>query len=245
MSQGRAAGLIIGNEVLTAKVTDANGTWLTQRLRERGVPLAMLVTVPDDVDAIVEALQLARRRARWVITSGGVGPTHDDVTVRAVALALGRSVVRLPQVEAMVREHYGERVSPEAMRLADAPSGSELIRQEGRWYPVLSCQDVFMLPGVPDLFRAQLETVLLRFPSAPLTTAVLYLSASEPEIARALDTVALAMPHVPIGSYPVFDRALDYRVKVTIEHAEAAPVLEALRRLEETLPAGCIIRKEP
>jgi molybdenum cofactor synthesis domain-containing protein len=244
MSPAAVAGLIIGNEVLTAKVTEANGTWLIKRLRELGLPLAMLITVPDDVDAIVETLQLARRRARWVITSGGVGPTHDDVTVRAVSLALGRRVVRLPQVEALVKQHYQERATLEAMRLADAPEGAELLTQEGIWYPVLACDGVFMLPGVPELFKLQLETVLGRLPRSTLATAVLYLSASEPEIARALDSVALAMPHVPIGSYPNFDGSLGYKVKVTIEHPKEDPVREALRRLEETLPPGCIVRRE-
>jgi len=238
------AGLVIGNEVLTAKVGDANGPHLIERLRDRGLNLALLATVPDDVDAIVETLQLARRRAKWIVTSGGVGPTHDDVTVRAVALALGRRVVRLPEVEAMVREHYGERLTPEAMRLADAPEGAELVRQEGIWYPVLACEGIFMLPGVPELFRVQLETVLGRLPKGSLSTAVLYLSATEPEIARALDSVALSMPHVPIGSYPNFDKALGYKVKVTVEHAQPEPVQEAVARLEQALPSGCVIRRE-
>ncbi|MBK7860762.1 MAG: competence/damage-inducible protein A [Archangiaceae bacterium] len=244
MTNGRAAGLIIGNEVLTAKVEEANGAWLTRRLRERNVPLAMLVTVPDDVDAIVEAMQLLKRRAQWVITSGGVGPTHDDVTVRAVAMALGRRVVRLAEIEEKVRAHYGERLTPESLRLADAPEGSELLHQAGRWFPVLACSAVYLLPGVPELFRIQLETVLTRLPVGKLTTAVMYLSAGEPEIARALDAVALAMPEVPIGSYPNFDESLGYRVKVTIEHAEAGRVAEAVRRLTETLPSGCILRRE-
>ena len=118
MSPAAVAALIIGNEVLTAKISDANGAWLIKRLRELALPLATLTMVPDDVDAIVEALQLARRRARWVITSGGVGPTHDDVTVRAVSLALGRRVVRRPEIEALVKQHYQERATLEAMRLA-------------------------------------------------------------------------------------------------------------------------------
>jgi molybdopterin-biosynthesis enzyme MoeA-like protein len=101
-----------------------------------------------------------------------------------------------------------------------------------------------MLPGVPELFRLQLETVLGKLPKGTLTTAALYLSASEPEVAAALDSVALAMPHVPIGSYPNFDQALGYKVKVTVEHAQPAPVAQALERLEKLLPAGCIIRRE-
>jgi molybdenum cofactor synthesis domain-containing protein len=238
------AGLIIGNEVLTAKVVEANGAHLTKRLRERGLPLRMLMTVPDEVDAIVEAIDVCRRRAQWLITSGGVGPTHDDVTVRAVALALGRKVVRLPRMEALVKEHYGESATAEAMRLAEAPQGAELWDIPGHWYPVLTCERVFMLPGVPMLFKAQLEIVLQRLPTAKVELTNLYLNAGESEIASALDMVALAMPDVAIGSYPTFDPADGYRVKITVEHAERAKVSSAVERLEATLPAGSILRRE-
>lgn len=244
MARVGAAGVIIGNEVLSAKVTEANGAVLIRRLRERKLPLRSMHIVADDVDAIVEAVSLARQRAQWVFTSGGVGPTHDDVTVRAVALALGRPVVRLPEMESLVKEHYGERLTPEALRLADAPQGAELWQQKGLKYPVLACDGVFMLPGVPQLFRLQLETVLERLPTGRLCIQVLYLSASEPEIAKGLDQVALAMPHVAIGSYPTFDPDADYRVKLTIEHQDDEPVAQAVQRLEQVLPSGSILRRE-
>ena len=239
-----AAAIIIGNEVLTAKVTEANGSWLIKRLRERGVLLHSVHFVLDEVDAIVEAVSAARRRARWIFTSGGIGPTHDDVTVRAVALALNRPVIRLPEMEVLVREHYGDRMTPEALRLAEAPEGSELIYQAEARYPVLACDDIFMLPGVPQLFRLQLETILGRLPVTPVNIQVLYLDAAEAEVAGAIDKVALAMPEVAIGSYPTFDVGADYRVKVTLEHPEAGPVQTAAKRLEALLPAGCLLRRE-
>src|SRR6185295_9909895 len=151
MERTGAAAVIIGNEILTAKVTDANGPHLVRRLRDRGVPLASIAVVPDDVDAIVEAVASAHRRARHVLTSGGIGPTHDDVTVRAVALALGRKVVRLEEMVKRIRDHYGEGVPAAALRMADAPEGAELWIQEGTWFPVLTCDGVHMLPGVPQL----------------------------------------------------------------------------------------------
>ncbi len=89
MSWGVAA-VIIGNEVLSAKVTEQNGAHLIQRLRQRGIPMRLVIVVPDEIDLIVDAVARARQIARWVITSGGIGPTHDDVTVRAVSMALGR-----------------------------------------------------------------------------------------------------------------------------------------------------------
>ena len=239
-----AAALIIGNEVLTAKVTEANGAWLIRRLRERGVVLQCVHFVLDDVDAIVEALTAVRRRARWIFTSGGIGPTHDDVTVRAVALALGRPVVRLPEIERLIREHYGEQMKPEALRMAEAPEGAELLHHADARYPVLACDEVFMLPGVPELFRLQLEAVLARLPFTPISMQVLYLSAVEAEVAGALDQVALAMPEVAIGSYPTFDRQAGYRVKVTLEHAQPGPVAAAVQRLEALLPPGCLLRRE-
>lgn len=243
MERRGAAAVIIGNEVLSAKVQDLNGTHLTARLRDRGIDLRWMATVPDEVDAIVEAVSHARSIARYVFTSGGIGPTHDDVTVRAVALALGRRVVRLPELEALVRRHERD-ASPQALRLAEAPEGTELLWREGTWYPVLHCDSIYLLPGVPQLFRVQLETVLPRLEGTPMQLRCLYLNLGEPEIARALDQVAMSMPQVAIGSYPEFDRAAGYRVKVTVENFEMELVDAAVSMLRRELPDGSILRIE-
>lgn len=244
MSRRGAAAVIIGNEVLSAKVQDENGVLLIRRLREQGIPLRSVAIVPDEVDAIVDAVVRARALAVHVFTSGGIGPTHDDVTVRAVALALGRPVVRLAEMEQLIRHHYGERMTAEALRLADAPEGAELWKMDGIWMPVLTCDGVYLLPGVPQLFKLQLETVLSRLEKAPVHVRCLYLSAHEAEIAQVLDRVALSMPQVAIGSYPNFDRKIDYSVKVTLEAEESAPVEGALAWLQRELPKGCILRLE-
>ncbi|HYO59162.1 competence/damage-inducible protein A [Archangium sp.] len=239
-----AAAVIIGNEVLTAKVVDANGPHLIRRLREVGIPLRSLEIIPDEVDVIVEAVARARLHAKYVFTSGGIGPTHDDVTVRAVALAMGRKVVRLPEMVELIREKAVDSLTAEAMRLADAPEGAVLIAQPGSWYPVLTVEDVFMLPGVPQLFRAQLEAVLARLRGTPVYLRVLYLGLGESAVAAVLDRVALDMPHVAIGSYPMFDRSLDYVEKVTEESVEKDSVEEAVTRLRAGLPAGSVVRTE-
>ncbi|SEM13692.1 molybdenum cofactor synthesis domain-containing protein [Stigmatella aurantiaca] len=243
MERTGAAAVIIGNEVLTAKVVDANGPLLIRRLREVGIPLRSVEIIPDDVDIIVEAVARARARAPYVFTSGGIGPTHDDVTVRAVALALGRQVVRLPEMVELVRRR-SENLTAEALRLADAPEGAVLLPQEGTWFPVLTVDNIFLLPGVPQLFKLQLETVLARLRGTPVHLCNLYLRLGESAIAAVLDRVALDMPHVAIGSYPVFDATLDYRVKVTVEAAEAAPVEQAVARIRGGLPADAIVRQE-
>ncbi len=244
MGKKGAAAVVIGNEVLTAKVVEQNGAYLVQRLRQRGVALRSMTFVPDEVDPIVEAVSLARSRVRWVFTSGGIGPTHDDVTVRAVALALGRRVTRLPGMEQLIKDHYGPALPPAALRLADAPEGTELLTQAGTWYPVLACEGVFMLPGVPELFRSQLEAALARVEGAALHQRALYLSEGEAEVAAVLDRIALSMPDVSIGSYPTFDRTLGFKVKLTVEAGEAAAVERAVKRLTAELPAGSILRSE-
>ena len=237
-----AAAVVIGNEVLNAQVPDENGAYLIQRLREQGIRLRSLSIVPDEVDAIIDAVVRARRGARWVLTSGGIGPTHDDVTVRAVALALGRRVVRLPEMLSLLEEHYPDVRTPEALRLTEAPEGTQLLFQEGSWYPVLACDGVFLLPGVPQLFRRQLETVLKTLPLRAVFQRALYLGRSEAEIAAALDKVALQTPGVGIGSYPQFGPGVDHRVRVTVEGPEQRAVDEAVARLERELPAGAVLR---
>jgi molybdenum cofactor synthesis domain-containing protein len=240
-----AAGLIIGNEVLTAKVRDRNGALLIERLRARGIPLVGLFVVPDDVDAIVEAFLTARRRARYVFTSGGIGPTHDDVTVRAVALAMQRPVVQVPEiVHSLTAAFAGKPVPPEALRLADAPAGSRLIHGPRLQYPALACDDVYLLPGVPELFEAQLDTVLDGVSGQPVVTRLVFLDAHEHEIAPVLDAAALEVPEVEIGSYPTFDPSAGYRVKVTVEHVEKHRVDAMVDRLVRELPPRAVLRVE-
>lgn len=245
MPRSGAAAVIIGNELLTAKIRDLNGPLLIERLREIGMPIRSITLVPDEVDVIVDAVARARATAEHVFTSGGIGPTHDDVTVRAVSLAIGRRVVRLPEMLELLRGHArGRHLTDEALRLADAPEGTALWSAPGLALPVLSCDRIYMLPGVPQLFREQLEVVLARLERRPVHLKVMYLSAYEAEIARALDRIALDLPHVAIGSYPNFDPERDYTTRLTIEHERPGPVIEALRRLELTLPKGSILRIE-
>lgn len=240
-----AAAVIIGNEVLTAKVADTNGPFFIQKLRAWALPVVSIQIVPDDVDAIVEAVGAARRRASWVFTSGGIGPTHDDVTVRAVALALGREVVRLPEMEQLMRSYYAGKPMPEAaMRMAEAPEGGRLIWGPSLKLPVLAADNVFMLPGVPKYFEAQLMTVLEGLPKSQVFSAVLYLSANEAEIAEVLDRVALSLPQVAIGSYPTVTGETSWRVRLTLEAPTPEPVRLATERLRVELPAGSVQRVE-
>jgi molybdenum cofactor synthesis domain-containing protein len=239
--------VVVGSEVLSAKVVDENGPWAARRLRELGVRLLAIATIPDAVDEVVETVDRARRRADWVFTSGGVGPTHDDVTVAAVARALGRPMERSPElvevIRAIHREHHGGAEPPEAaLRMADVPEGTRLLGDSG--YPTLVVANVVMLPGVPQFFRFQFDRIAHLLEAPPFRLACVYLSTGEGEIAPILDRVARAHAAVEIGSYPHFDPGLDHRVLVTLEAKDGAAVRAALGALLAALPAGVVVRTE-
>ncbi len=241
-----AALVVVGNEVLSAKVQDENGPWAARRLRDLGVELLAIHTIPDRMDEIVEALERVRRRADWVFTSGGVGPTHDDVTVPAVARALGRPVIRsadlVERVRAMHRRFHDGAEPPDAvLRMADVPEGTRLLGDDA--FPTLVAENVVMLPGVPRFFRLQFDAIAHLLVAPPFRLACVYVSSDEGGIAPLLDRVAREHPGVEIGSYPRFDEA-DHRVKLTLEAKDAARVAAALAALLAALPSGAVVRTE-
>jgi molybdopterin-biosynthesis enzyme MoeA-like protein len=228
-------------------VSDENGPWAARRLRALGVDLIAIRTVRDRIDEVSAAVAELRRRADWVFTSGGVGPTHDDITVRGVAVSLGREVIRhaplAEAIRALHRHHHDGAEPPEAaLRMADVPQGTRLLGDSG--YPTLAVENVVMLPGVPQFFRYQLERIAPLLASPPFRLACVYLAAGEGEVAPALDGVVAAHPGVEIGSYPRFDEGADHRVKITLESKDAARVTAALRSLLAALPPGAVLRTE-
>jgi len=179
----------------------------------------------------------------YVFTSGGVGPTHDDVTIEAVARAFDRAVVRHPELEAMLRGYFGDGADDVRMRMADVPEGAELIREKGLRWPGLMMKNVYVLPGVPELFRSKFEAMRERFRAEPFHISEIYTREDEFDIAPHLNKVAAENTDVEIGSYPVFTRD-DYRVKITIESKEATAVERARKALLELLDPDAIARVE-
>jgi molybdenum cofactor synthesis domain-containing protein len=241
-----AAVVIVGSEVLSAKVQDENGPFLARRLRELGVGLVAIHVVPDRTDDVVEALLLSRRKAGWVFTCGGVGPTHDDLTLPAVARALGVPLRRDPAMERVLREmharHHGGAALPEvALRMADLPAGTELLGDPE--FPTLVVSRVVMLPGVPSFLRHQFDRVAHLLGGAPYHLANLYFSWGEDLLAGPLAAIAEAHPEVEIGSYPRFDRA-DHRVRVTVEGRDPSSVQAVARAIVAAVAPGVLVRAD-
>jgi molybdenum cofactor synthesis domain-containing protein len=238
-----AAVLVIGNEILSAKVQDENGPWLARQLRELGVELRRIETVPDEVPLIDDALRRCLAQGRWVFTSGGIGPTHDDVTIAAVAQAFGRSVVRDERTLQLLRDRFPHPLKPALLRLAEVPEGSRVEFHEGFLFPVISLENVVILPGVPSLLREGFTRIRERFRVAPIFSRALYFSVGEGALAEHLDAAVERFPEVGIGSYPRFDEA-DHRVKVTFDGRDEGTVRAARDFVRDRLPASCLVREE-
>ena len=243
MRQKTAAVVVIGNEILTGKSEDKNASFLIEELYRLGVALRRVDIIPDDVEEIARDVRECSDRFDFVFTSGGVGPTHDDMTIEGVARAFGRPVVRHPELAAMIRGYFGEGTDETRLRMADVPEGSELIRAAGLRWPVLATENVYVLPGVPELFRSKFEAIRDRFRAEPFHARAIYTREDEFDIAARLERVAAEHPGVDVGSYPTFTRD-DYRVKITVESKEERAVERAVASLLELLDPDRLARPE-
>ncbi len=239
-----AAIVIIGDEILTGKFTEENAAFLIGELRALGVDLRRITVIPDDLEDIARTVRAASERFDHVFTSGGVGPTHDDVTIAAIAHGFGVGVTRHPELEAKVRGYWKDKLADANLRLADIPTGSELVYGKDQIWPVVCYRNVYILPGVPTLFRRKFVDIRDRFRALPVTAARLYVDLDEGDLAPHLDATVARFATVKIGSYPRFSEQ-DFRVLVTLEGASGDDVGAAFGDLAARLGAHVVRREEP
>lgn len=239
--------VIIGDEILSGKFVEENATFLVGELRSLGVDLRRITVIPDVLGDIATTVTEASARLDHVFTSGGVGPTHDDITIAAIAHGFGVAVVRHPELEAKIRAYWKDKLADANLRLADIPVGSELVYpaagSKDHIWPVVCFKNVYILPGVPTLFRRKFVDIRDRFRATPMWAARVYVDAEEGELAPQLDAVVAAHPAVKLGSYPRFSET-DFRVLVTLEAAAAGEVTAAFEMLVTRL-ADQVVRSEP
>lgn len=212
--------IIIGNEILTGKYADENSPWLVGRLRAIGCDLLRIAVVPDTVEAIAEEVALQAARADWVLTTGGVGPTHDDITFAGLARAFGVGLHHHPDLVAVLRERLGDACNTAALRMAEVPEGAELWWDGQVRYPTVVTRNVVAFPGVPSLLKLKFDKVAARFGGAPVSCVRLRTEATESAIADRLTDAAARWPAVGIGSYPRFDE-VPVHVIITLESRDA------------------------
>ena len=201
-----AAVLIIGDEILSGRTQDTNLRDIAKYLGVHGVDLAEARTVSDVHEEIVGALDALRGRYDYVITTGGIGPTHDDITADAVAAAFGVELYEHPEIIALLAARPGLELNAARRRMARVPVGGELVRNAVQGPPGFTIGNVFVLAGVPSIMRGMLEDVGPRLKGGAVTIArtVRVEGTGEGVIAAPLERVAKAHPDMSLGSYPFF-----------------------------------------
>jgi molybdenum cofactor synthesis domain-containing protein len=233
-----AAVLLIGNELLSGKVQDENLFVLAKTLGQLGIRLRRVITIPDEVDVIAAEVKGLSEKHNVVFTSGGVGPTHDDLTVEGVARAFGVSVVESPAMAAMLRGHYRERCNAAHLRMALIPEGAELTSNADVAWPTIVMRNVWLLPGIPEVFRMKLSHVRERLGGGiPFVSRAVYTKLDEGELKPLLDAVVAMHPAVEVGSYPKWSDP-SYRTKLTFDGQDAELVGLAVEMFLKLLPAG-------
>jgi molybdenum cofactor synthesis domain-containing protein len=241
----KAAALVVGNELLTGKIEDANTPYLARTLFGLGIALRRVVVCPDEIDLIAQDLNALRQTHDYVFTSGGVGPTHDDITLDAVAHAFGVDLIRSVEVAELIRAHFAERTTEAHLRMANLPRGSTLLRSGALFWPTVAMENVFVLPGVPSIYKLKLDALRPHLDrGARFENVTVFTRCDEGEVAALLASVARANPAVSIGSY-LGEAGDDFDVKLTFDGADAGAVASAADAFIAELDPALFVRRAP
>jgi molybdenum cofactor synthesis domain-containing protein len=207
-TQWTAALAVIGDEILSGRTQDKNVAQLATWLNEQGIRLAEVRIVPDDTRRIAETVNALRAGHDYLFTTGGIGPTHDDITVDAIAQAFGVPVIVHPAARAILEDYYRDRpggLNEARLRMARVPEGAELIPNPSSGAPGVKIANVYILAGVPHIAASMLEALTGKLEGGrPVVSVTVGARAAESEVAELLKETEAANPGVAIGSYPFF-----------------------------------------
>ena len=236
MPNPTAAMLVIGDEILSGRTRDSNMHHLAQRLTDHGITLAEARVVPDEHARIVTALNALRSAYDHVFTSGGIGPTHDDITADAIAAAFGVAITHRADAMALLAAHYDRAGLPfndARQRMARIPDGATLIENPISTAPGFTIGNVHVMAGVPSIFEAMLAGVLPTLTGgAPLLSQSLRVNRGEGEIASDFAALAGDFPDLSMGSYP-FNTNGVYGTNLVIRGTDPARIDAAMTRLAQ------------
>ncbi|UCE85724.1 MAG: competence/damage-inducible protein A [Deltaproteobacteria bacterium] len=225
--------LIIGNEILSGKVVDSNSPFLCRELRSLGVEVERISVIPDVVETIADEVRSMSRAYDYVFTSGGVGPTHDDLTMDGIALAFDVPIVRNEQLANRFRKVPNANES--LMKMAMVPEGARLLDAGDLTFPVVVVANVHIFPGIPSLLQRKFQSIRERFAGTPFELRRVYVKNHESDIAASLHDVIAEFPDLMLGSYPRTGREA-WGVLLTLESRDPDYVKRALDYLLKKLP---------
>ena len=232
-----AALLVIGDEILSGRTKDKNIGYVAEYLTNIGIDLREVRVVPDEEDEIVAAVNALRARYSYVFTTGGIGPTHDDITADAVAKAFGVPIDVDPRAKAMMLERYKpEDLNEARMRMARIPEGADLVDNPISRAPGFRIGNVVVMAGVPSIMQAMLDAVAPTLATGARMVVETIDAGGIPEglYAEGLGAIAKAHEGVSIGSYPSFSAA-GFKNQVVVRGKDPAAVAGAVRAVEDLL----------
>ena len=234
MPNPSAAMLVIGDEILSGRTRDANMHYLAGQLTERGIDLKEVRVVSDDPDAIVAAAKALSQGYDHVFTSGGIGPTHDDITADCIAAAFGAAIDVRDDARALLQAHYdrsGQELNAARLRMARIPDGAKLIDNPVSRAPGFSLGNVHVMAGVPSVFQAMVASILPTLTGgAPLLSRTLRLVRGEGDIAGPLGQFASDYPMLSVGSYP-FQKEGVYGSNIVVRGSDVHELEQAMAAL--------------
>ena len=231
--------LVIGNEILSGKVVDTNSPYLCRELRSLGVDVERILTIPDDVDTIAREVRCFADAFDFVFTSGGIGPTHDDLTMLGVARAFAVPIERSESIVARLGRAVGGELNASQLKMAEVPKGSTLVDVGDLWFPVVIMQNVHIFPGIPELLRKKFESVRERFRGVPILLKRVYVKRRESDIAESLNELLGEFPQLMLGSYPRVGEET-FHVLLTLESRDPDYLQDALDALLRRLAPEAI-----
>lgn len=239
ISEKTAAIIIIGNEILTRKVVDQNASFLLKELYELGVKVTKVEFIPDVIDVISTSVKVASDENDFVFTSGGIGPTHDDITFEAIAKAFSLPLVEYGEVISIL-EKQSYTLNKAVRKMALFPETTKLVYDAKRCYPISVLKNIYIFPGVPSVLRAKFEFIKETFRASPYFLVKIYTRQKEREIASYLEDTLTIYKNIEIGSYPNYETK-DYSVLITMESKNIDELQNAEKYLLTKLDPSAIV----
>lgn len=217
-----AAALIIGNEILSGRTLDKNTQYIGEHLTKVGIPLVEVRVIPDVEEKIVHAVNMLRAKVDYVFTTGGIGPTHDDITAASIAVAFEVPLIRHPEAYEILLSYYKKEDLTEArLKMAQTPEGASLVPNPVSGAPGFQMDNVYVMAGVPNIMRGMLDSIIPTLKGGPeILCETIEAPMAESALAEGLGAIQEQFPSVNIGSYPQY-REGTYSVSVVLRGTDS------------------------
>ncbi|MGY8986369.1 MAG: competence/damage-inducible protein A [Sphingomonadales bacterium] len=241
-----ASLIIIGDEILSGRVQDLNLQYLAKWLNEQGVELKTSHIIPDDEEIIISTLNTARKMFDFVFTTGGIGPTHDDITSEAVAKSFGVGMELREDAVALLEKHYpNNKISISGLKMATLPIGAEMIPNSVSVAPGFRMDNVYVMAGIPKIMQAMLVALRGKVKgTSPIISKAVTAQISEGKMALALGVIQDKYFKTSIGSYPFFNNSQDFGTTLVVRSRDEAIIAGAMAEIKKWLDKNAVKYKD-